>query len=494
MINVSFLNLCFSLLLQKDVKINEKTSKDIYEILIFYRSHEDKIPLISKQKFSLVFNVSKFRLEGKTREEIFDKILGNQLYKEFEHYIKQAEEHELNDEQLKLAIKRVNDRKKLITILIDLPHFESVISQFNNNSYEDIEEFVSSYERIISSAYTRMSEEKRQNSISKISQLDLLNDQFEPVIHQIQQSYSGKNSVSTGYSQLDEYLNGGFEPNRVYIFGGSSGDGKSTLLLNFVRNAVERVKNYDEKIGLKQIYIYVTLENLIDESLIRLYCSITNKDIKHVIKNFEDEKKNIERTIKAWQEDNNSCVIMTYFEPTITSVSDIIVYINEIENRYKNKGIIKAIYVDYLDLLKSGQKFDLYRLEMGQVVIDLKCLVVKKNIPCITLTQLTRSSYDHKEGLSLTQLSESIKKVEHSDFVALIRAQALSDETQISTISPDIGQLLIHIGKNRSGPKDKVITLKTKYSNFRIDDNMINTAIPWIDNTNDIDNQDDLSI
>jgi len=105
------------------------------------------------------------------------------------------------------------------------------------------------------------------------------------------------------------------------------------------------------------------------------------------------------------------------------------------------------------------------------------------------------SGYDHKEGLSLTQLSESIKKVEHADFVGLLRAQTLVDESQNqSMIDNGDGVLTIHIGKNRSGPKNKVVTLKTKFSNFRIDDNFINTAIPFAENMNDITNNDELSI
>ena len=52
---------------------------------------------------------------------------------------------------------------------------------------------------------------------------------------------SGKNSVSTGYVELDKYMNGGFEPTRLYIYGGSSGDGKSVLLTNFLKNAVEKI-------------------------------------------------------------------------------------------------------------------------------------------------------------------------------------------------------------------------------------------------------------
>ena len=104
------------------------------------------------------------------------------------------------------------------------------------------------------------------------------------------------------------------------------------------------------------------------------------------------------------------------------------------------------------------------------------------------------SGYDHKEGLSLTQLSESIKKVEHADFVALLRATSkVEDEFDMKSKSDD-GVLSIHIGKNRSGPKNKIINLKTKFSNFRIDDNHINTTIPFLENSHEIKHDDFLSI
>jgi len=104
------------------------------------------------------------------------------------------------------------------------------------------------------------------------------------------------------------------------------------------------------------------------------------------------------------------------------------------------------------------------------------------------------SGYDHKEGLSLTQLSESIKKVEHSDFVALLRSMSNVEENEHVGIKDGAGVLNVHIGKNRSGPKNKVVLLKTNFSSFRVDDNQINTSVPFLDNTHEISNGDLLSI
>jgi replicative DNA helicase len=186
-------------------------------------------------------------------------------------------------------------------------------------------------------------------------------------------------------------MNGGFEPSRLYIFGGASGDGKSVLLMNLARNAVEREKDLS---GKREIFIYITLENLIDESLMRVFCAHNKITIGDVVKDYDNQRTIIEDDLKLWQNNNNAALIMAYFPPTITSVNDIRAFIEDVEAKYADDNVeVKAIYIDYLDLLMAGQKFDLHRLEMGQITIDLKVLSVQISKPIITLTQLNRSIF-----------------------------------------------------------------------------------------------------
>ena len=98
-----------------------------------------------------------------------------------------------------------------------------------------------------------------------------------------------------------------------------------------------------------------------------------------------------------------------------------------------------------MDLLKTGTQFDLYRLELGQITLQLKVAAVQENVPIITVTQLNREGYD-KEAFSLTQMSESIKKVEHADVVCLLKNQ--DEEERIGSYC----KLDVFIGKNRCGP------------------------------------------
>jgi len=122
------------------------------------------------------------------------------------------------------------------------------------------------------------------------------------------------------------------------------------------------------------------------------------------------------------------------------------------------KESIAGLYVDYLDLLKTDTKYDIYRMELGHITLSLKTLAVQYNIPVITATQLGRSAYkisDPKE-LGLEQISESIKKVEHADFVALLAKDPVDDK-------------IVHakIGKNRSGKGNVSMNFTVDFSRFK---------------------------
>jgi len=400
MITDAFLNQCSSLLTQNDELINESIISDINAVLAFFIDKENSIPLAVRSKYKFSMALSKLRMNKKDVESSLDDLTISDQFKDLDAYIEWLRRNKITREQIEKCIKQLRARKKFTGLFLDLPYIEKVIGDFNSNKFDNIDKLLGEYDQAISKMYGRLSEEKRTESNNRISSLDLFTDEYGPVLNQIELSYSGKNSISTGYQELDSYLNGGFEPSRLYIFAGSSGDGKSTLLLNFLRGAVERKK--EQNSGLIDIYVYITLENLIDESLVRLYCSHTDQNISRVIKNFQTEREEIKRVLKNWQSKNNSAIIMSYFPPTVTSVADLSVYIESIRNRYKGRGIIKGVYIDYLDLLMSGQKFDLHRLEMGQVTIDLKVLAVRgcasegSNIngcnswPVISLSQLNR--------------------------------------------------------------------------------------------------------
>lgn len=463
MITEQFINLCCTVLLNNNPKFTKEVFSDIHAILNFYK--EDQIPLNFKSKLNLCKTISKLKIQDRDTSRIIDDIILTNQFKELESFLTSLPDREIEENKIDGIINQLYERKKYIFILKDMPQIENFVKQFNTNSFSDITEALKNWDGLITQAASKINEEKRKESYNNITNLDLDSDTFDLVLNQIELSYSGKNAISTGYRELDSYMNGGFEPSRLYIFGGSSGDGKSVLLMNFLKNAVESKNEADE--NNKKIFIYFTLENLIDESLIRLYCCLTDQSISDVMKDFNSKRQTIINNIKNWQIQNNSIVIMSYFPPTLTSVSDLNSFIDKVEQRYKGKGTLKSVYVDYLDLLRSGQTFDLYRLEQGQITIDLKVLAVLKHVPVLSVTQLNRGGYDKNQQLSLTQIGEAIKKVEHSDFVGLIRS--IFDEQQTNTpqiFSSGNTRMEAVIKKNRSGPKEKMVNFLVNFHIF----------------------------
>jgi replicative DNA helicase len=124
------------------------------------------------------------------------------------------------------------------------------------------------------------------------------------------------------------------------------------------------------------------------------------------------------------------------------------------------KDSIAGLYVDYLDLLKADTKYDMYRLELGHITLSMKTLAVEYNIPVITASQLSRGVYRVQDAgeLGVDMMSESIKKVEHADFVMLM-ARDKFDENKV----------YLNVGKNRSGKSNVSLEFVVDFKTYVFD-------------------------
>ena len=314
-----------------------------------------------------------------------------------------------------------------------------------------------------------MMESNRSIAIESSSSLDLIKDDYDHVVDMIVKKYERKNTTSTGFQIFDDkILMGGFEPSRLYIFGGGSGAGKSTILNNFIIKSATspRMKVDDTHISkpgeIEKVYVYITLENTIEEALLRTYQPLFDRTIQQTLQEISSGI-NIKKKLMDELERNNSTIVMKYFPAMSVSYIDLMGVLDEVIETY-GKDKIAGLYVDYLDLLKTDSKYDLYRIELGHITLSLKTLAVQYNIPVITATQLGRSIYrvQSSSELNVDQMGESIKKVEHADFVALLASDPI-DETIV----------YCKVGKNRSGKSKINLNMKVDFSRF----NFINISI-----------------
>jgi len=459
----SFVNSCFSLVLCKKTSIKKSKAlyRDIYKILTF---QEDKktleIPVLIENKINCLKKLCKMLIEeDKTIDSIVDSVMYGTKFDQFRDFLDMKLNEELKDAVSIDILKQIRLRGKVNNLFQNYDDLNKVLTSIKDGTFDSIDDLVEDYESTIKKLYSNVTESNRAMTIEATASLDLAKDNFEKVIEMIQKKYDRSNKTPSGFNVLDsKILHGGFDPSRLYIFGGGSGSGKSTMLNNLIIKSATTPLNVfnTEKNQKKKVFIYITLENTIEEALLRTYQPMFNKTLNEVLQEISsgvDIKKRILEELNQC----NTTIIMKYFPAMSISVVDVMGVVDDVIEEYGIDSIM-GLYIDYLDLLRTDIKYDIYRMELGHITLSLKTLAVQYNIPVITATQLGRSAYEIKESssLRLDQMSESIKKVEHADFVCL-----LGKDPQENSI--------IHgkIGKNRAGVANISISFKVDFSKFK---------------------------
>jgi replicative DNA helicase len=463
MITSQYIDSCFTVILNKKTKIRKDQTlyRDILESLLEYKKQEKKdIPINVQNKLDCLIKICELKSEDKTNSNVIDSISMSEKFKPLLDFINVKIDEDVHDQIILDNIKQIRLRKKLASLLCNYESLGSFLQTIKEGSFSSIDDVVLDYENIIKNLYITMMDNNRSTSIEASCSLDMTKDDYGSVTETILRKYQRTNKVSSGFPILDEILDGGFEPSRLYIFGGGSSAGKSTLMNNMMFNAAstKAVEIIERKDETKKVFVCITLENTIDESLLRIYQALFHKRKIDALRDLSQlGKDKIKEDIMNELEKNNSTIVIKYFPAKTISVLDIMSVLDDIISGY-GKNSIKCLYVDYLDTLKSDINYDIYRIELGDITLALKSLAVEYDIPVVTATQLGRSVYriQDSQSLNLDQVGESIKKVEHSDFVGLLSKDPV-DET------------IVHfkVAKNRSGKANVALDFKVDFTIFK---------------------------
>lgn len=467
MITELFIDSCFSIILNQKTKLKKSKGlyRDIIEILEFSEKRTTyEIPINVKSKLECLKKICSMLVDDKTINSIQDSLSLSEKYKEHLPFIDLAINEEITERTFADFIRQLRVRKKFVGLLQNYDDIARVINSVKDGSFEALDDLVEDYETTIKTSYSYMMESQRSITIEASASLDLMTDDYVHVIDRIEKKYDRSNKTRTGFKLLDDkILLGGYEPSRLYVWGGGSGAGKSTILNNMIIKSATVDPMSDPDAAKKyvpgkitKVYIYITMENTIEESLMRTYQSIFNKSTQDTLR----DKNIIAKQIKEKLSLSGSTIVMKYFPGTTVSPVDLMGVVDEVIEIY-GKESIAGLYIDYLDLLKTDVKYDIHRLELGHITLSLKSIAVLYNIPVITATQLGRRVYSiqNSQELSLDQMSESIKKVEHADFVGLLSKDKHDKK-------------IVHgqIGKNRSGESDINIEFTVDFSRFQFVD------------------------
>ena len=457
MITESFINSCFSLALNEHTKIKKTKTlfRDIVEIISFIEKKDTlEIPLIVKSKVDCLKKILEMLLNDKPVEAIIDSISFSEKFNQHRNFLEFKVNEPLKDSAILELVKQILLRKKMIALFANYDELSNVLQSVKEGTFDSLDDLILDYEATIKTLYSNLMDSNREMAIQSASSLDLLKDDFEHVLKMIVKKYDENNATPTGFHLLDDiFMKGGFEPSRLYVFCGSPGSGKSTLINNLIYRGAEKGFKDNTK---KNVFIYITLENTIEESLMRTYMPMFGRTTEGMLADITNNV-NIRSLMQHKLDATNSTIIMKYFPAMSISTIDLMGVLDDAINEY-GKDSIRGLYVDYLDLLRTETKYDLYRLELGHITLSLKTLAVEYNIPVITASQLGRGSYrvNDSKDLSLDQVTESVKKVEHADFIMLLSQDPITGN-------------IVHakIGKYRSGKRNVAIDFKVKFDEFK---------------------------
>lgn len=277
--------------------------------------------------------------------------------------------------------------------------------------------------------------------------------------------------VFLGYKELDEYC-WGLKDSELLVISGASSSGKSLLMMNIAINAWLGSNNPLEPDAPiiddgKDIIFFslemskAQLEQRIDSHLANI---VTNNLTRGKLTYDEFERYN--KVLKFCSKYNKKFYISDM--PRGSRMLDIEARYDSICSEFKPQ----LVCVDYLGIMKPNTSRNSDWLDVGYTAEDMHEFCRAKNIPVITAAQ--RKAKDKKAKKAFNDIEE------------LGRSKMIGDNANIVFLIEDRDEeflrddMVIHIGKNRSGAKGKVTLLKN-FETARIE----NLPNDWVGDAGD---------
>lgn len=265
---------------------------------------------------------------------------------------------------------------------------------------------------------------------------NILRDKITEIQAQLKSEYR---KLTTGMQGLNQMLGGGFENTRCYLFLGVTGVGKSLSLLNIAYQMKKYNKNFRAKDPTKiPCIVYLTMENTIEETVDRLFKMSTGMDIRNCD---EDEALRLLTTEgELYLTDDSPIDIIIKYQPNKSVDTG---YLYTLTEDLEDEGYeVICMIQDHVKRIKSVTNNPDVRLELGDVINEMKTFAILKDIPMITVSHLnrdgarvidsqtSRTKSDLTRLLGKSNIGESFLMLDNVDYGAIINREYDADNNQ----------------------------------------------------------------
>ncbi|TEU03387.1 MAG: replicative DNA helicase [Candidatus Aminicenantes bacterium] len=261
-----------------------------------------------------------------------------------------------------------------------------------------------------------------------------------PTLDMIKALHDRKETVTgipTGFRDLDN-LTAGFHASEFIVVAARPSMGKTALCLNISQYA-----------GLKTDYSvgFFSLEMAKEQVMIRLLCAEAQLDLKKVRTGFIGER-DFEKLKLSAEALSRSKIFID--ESSALTVMEM----KAKARRLKMEQNLDLVFIDYIQLMRPGGRFENRTQEMSYISRSLKELAKEIKIPVVGISQLSRApEKGRREPIpQLSDLRESGAIEQDADVVIFIYRPEFyrPDDESIRGIAD------INVAKQRNGPTGKI--------------------------------------
>lgn len=260
----------------------------------------------------------------------------------------------------------------------------------------------------------------------------------KPVLEMVARRIEQKGAVTgvpTGFRDLDN-LTSGFHPSEFVVIAARPSMGKTALCLNI-----------SQHVGLKTEYSvgFFSMEMTKEQIMLRLLCAESQLDLKRVRDGYISERE-FER-FRLAAETFSQAKIYIDESPALT-----VTELKAKSRRLRMEQKLDLLFIDYIQLLRTGGKFENRNQEMAFISRSLKELAKEIHIPVVGISQLSRAPEKARKEPrpQLSDLRESGAIEQDADVVIFIYRPEVYRRHDESVK----GIAEINVAKQRNGPTD----------------------------------------
>lgn len=338
---------------------------------------------------------------------------------------------ELSKEEIDYLNNSISSTLKYTFIYNDIDKMMDICTRFKAADFINKASIVEEYEQLLIEQMMKFRKAKSQ--VADIDTFSLNQDQFQNLMKDI---YDNLNNPSrrliTGMQGINNLVGGGFESERVYLFAGIAGIGKSMALLNFAYQMKKYNKSYICKDPTKRpAIVYLTMENDVKETVSRLVSIITSERITNMT--YDDLMYKLKTEGELFLTDESPIDLIIKFIPNRSIDTS---YLYTLAEDLEDEGVeMICLLQDHIKRIRSTEYIQDIRLELGEIINEFKVFAQLKQIPVITITHLNRSAVstieeasaknkaDMTRLLGKANIGESLLMIDNTDYGFIVNEE-----------------------------------------------------------------------